>query len=198
MHGRNASPETHQTQSSFYQSHYYVYPLLYILGVIAKDPCFESQSFDLGYITEVDPTWADDSLGAIFNAEAFLFANPVTIAACAEDCLAASTNIGLPSLFWCAGCQGDVYPQSGWVSAHIGMVDSSMLLTQRLLYKLHKQGTAWRYNGSDALCGPVIDFKMDKSGYRSQMVTPTADSDCHALGASTIVWGTGKEYPMAG
>ena len=32
-------------------------------------------SFDLVYLTEVDPLWADDELTAILNPEAVLFAN---------------------------------------------------------------------------------------------------------------------------
>ena len=197
-HGRDVDPLTGVTKSSFYQAHYYIYPLLFILGVLNSDPCLDNRPWDLGYITEVDPTWGDSALGAIFNAEAMLFANPITIAACAEDCVAATTNVGLPSLFWCAGCQGGIYPTEGWVGHHNGMVDSSLLLSQRLLFKLHKQGTAWRYNGSDALCGPVIDFMMDKRAYRTQMVAPIPSSDCQSLGASSVAWVGGKEYPYAG
>jgi conjugal transfer pilus assembly protein TraU len=197
-HGRSAAVATGDNQTSFYQAHYYIYPALFILGVLYGDPCLDSKPWDLGYITEVDPTWNDPALSSIFNAEAMLFANPISIAACAEDCLAATTNVGLPTLFWCAGCQGSIYTTDGWVPHHNGLVDSSLLLTQRLLFKLHKQGTAWRYNGSDALCGPVIDFMMDKRAYRSQMVAPIPASDCSALGASSISWRAGKEYPFAG
>lgn len=197
-HGRFHDTVSGRVESSFYQEHYYVYPLFYILGVLYGDPCLDNRPWDLGYITEVDPTWNDPALGTIFNPEAMLFANPITIAACAEDCLASSTNVGLPTLFWCAGCQGVIYPNQGWVAHHNGLVDTSLLLSQRLLFKLHKQGTAWRYNGADALCGPVIDFMMDKRGYRSQMVYPVPASDCSALGASTISWRAGKEFPISG
>ena len=190
-HGRSAT-------SSFYQAHYYIYPLLFILGVLNDDPCLDSRPWDLGYITEVDPTWNDPALGAIFNAESMLFANPITIAACAADCVSATVSTGIQTLFWCAGCQGGIYPTEGWVAHHTGLVDTSLLLTQRLLFKLHKQGTAWRYNGSDALCGPVIDFVMDKRAYRTQMVSPIPASDCQSLGASSAVWGAGKEFPVAG
>ena len=197
-HARSPNQRSGQTESSFYHVHYYVYPLFHLLGVLNDDPCIDRLPWDLAYITEVDPTWNDPSLGAIFNAEAVLFANPITIAACVEDCVAASSNFGLPSLFWCAGCQGGIYPNQGWVQHHNGLVDASLLLTQRLLFKMHKQGTAWRYHGGDALCGPVIDLKMDKQAYRSQMVYPVPAADCSPLGASSLPWRAAKEFPIAG
>ena len=185
-------------QTSFYQQHYYVYPLFYILGVLYGNSCLDNRPWDLGYITEIDPTWGDPSLGAIFNAESILFANPIAIAACAADCVMASANVGLPNLFWCAGCQGGIYPNEGWVPHHNGLADTSSLLAQRLLYKLHKQGIAWRYNGADAMCGSVIDPMMDKRAYRSQMLFPVPADDCRALGATTATWRAWKEFPLGG
>ena len=39
---------------------------------------------------------------------------------------------------------------------------------------------------------------MDKRAYRTQMVSPIPASDCQSLGASSAVWGAGKEFPVAG
>lgn len=197
-HGRSANYQSGATDSSFYQEHYYIYPLFYMLGVLVDDPCLDQRPWDLGYITEIDPTWNDPALGAIFNAESVLFANPIAIASCAADCVTATQSVSSSPLFWCAGCQGSVYPSVGWVQHHNGMVDSSLLLSQRLLAKLHKQGTAWRYHEADALCGPVIDLKLDKRAYRSQMVYPVPTADASTLGASSISWRAGKEFPIAG
>jgi conjugal transfer pilus assembly protein TraU len=178
--------------------------MLYWLEVLLDFCCLESGGFDLAYLTEVDPLWKDDELATILNPDAILFANPIAIAACAVDCVAASVGFGIPELFWCAGCQGGIYPLDGYVAAHIGGVQTSMLITQRLAAKMHRQLVTWRYHGAQALCGPVLDPVMDKRAYKTQMTYPipsTAKLDgrcCQPFGRTTILWGAGKEYPVQG
>ena len=136
-----------QTRTSFYQVHWYVNPILYYLEVLLDFPCLEQGSLDVAYLTEVDPLWADDELTAILNPEAVLFANPAAKAACAADCVAATTGFGIPNLFWCAGCQGSIYPMDGHVTTHIGGVQASTLLVQRMTAKMHRQFLTWRRGG---------------------------------------------------
>ena len=99
--------------------------MLYWLEVLLDFACLEQGGFDLAYLTEVDPLWKDDELTLIINPDAILFANPLAIAACAADCVAASIGFGLAPLFWCAGCQGGLYPMDGYLPTHIGGVQSS-------------------------------------------------------------------------
>ena len=87
---RFTRPEGDGDGGSFYQAHFYVNPVLYWLEVVTDFPCLERGSFDLAYLTEVDPLWNDDELTLILNPEAVLFANPVAVAACAADCVAAA------------------------------------------------------------------------------------------------------------
>ena len=134
---------TGPASSAFYQAHWYVNPMLYWLEVLLDFACLEQGGFDLAYLTEVDPLWKDDELTLIINPDAILFANPLAIAACAADCVAASIGFGLAPLFWCAGCQGGLYPMDGYLPTHIGGVQSSMLITQRLAAKMHRQLIAW-------------------------------------------------------
>ncbi|MDA4835001.1 TraU family protein, partial [Enterobacter hormaechei] len=47
-------------------------------------------SFDVAYMTEIDPLWNDDVLTTLINPEVALFNNPIAVAACAADCVAAS------------------------------------------------------------------------------------------------------------
>ena len=118
---------------SFYQVHWYVYPLLYWLEVLTDFLCLDSAPFDLAYMTELDPFWADDEKSAILNPEAILFGNPIAQAACAADCLTASTHLPLDPLFWCGGCQGSLYPFTGTIGAHTGGVQASLLATSRIM-----------------------------------------------------------------
>jgi conjugal transfer pilus assembly protein TraU len=119
---RFTRPEGDGDGGGFYQAHYYLNPVMYWLDVVTDFPCLEKSSFDLAYMTEVDPLWADDELTLILNPDAVLFANPIAIAACAADCVAASVGFGIREMFWCAGCQGGIYPLNGHVPYHLGGV----------------------------------------------------------------------------
>ena len=59
---RFTRPEGDGDGGSFYQAHFYTNPVLYWLEVVTDFPCLERGSFDLAYLTEVDPLWNDDEL----------------------------------------------------------------------------------------------------------------------------------------
>jgi conjugal transfer pilus assembly protein TraU len=62
--------------NSQWHVHWYAYPLIYWMEIVADFLCLESGSIDILYITEIDPLWQDSELTAIINPEAVLFANP--------------------------------------------------------------------------------------------------------------------------
>lgn len=189
---------------SFYQAHFYVNPVMYWLSIVTDFPCLEHGAFDLAYLTEIDPLWNDDELALILNPDATLFANPVAVAACAADCVAASTGFGLPDLFWCAGCQGGIYPLGGRAPYHMGGVRTAALLAQRLTAKMHRELLAWGWHGKAGLCGPYLLPQMDKTAYKTQLTYPIPNTDkdngkcCQPFGRTTVLWGAGKEYPVLG
>src|SRR5262249_48894634 len=141
-----------QTRTSFYQVHWYVNPILYYLEVLLDFPCLEKGALDVAYMTQLDQLWADDELTAILNPEAVLLANPPAQAACAADCVAATTGLPIPKLFWCAGCQGSIYPMDGHVTTHIGGVQAATLLAQRMTAKMHRELLTWSGNGREGQC----------------------------------------------
>jgi conjugal transfer pilus assembly protein TraU len=59
-----------------YQVHYYVFPLFYLLELLNDFLCFEQASFDVAYMSEVDPTWQDDTIAAVVYPETAVFAFP--------------------------------------------------------------------------------------------------------------------------
>ena len=63
--------------SSQWQSQYYVYPLHYWMEILTDFLCFEQTTFDVAYVTEIDPLWQDSALTSIINPEVALFANPI-------------------------------------------------------------------------------------------------------------------------
>lgn len=189
---------------SFYQAHYYINPVMFWLEVVADFPCLEGGSLDLAYLTEVDPLWNDDELTLILNPEAVLFANPIAVAACAVDCIAASVGFGLQNLFWCAGCQGHLYPLDGHVPFHMGGIRSSALIAQRMAAKMHRELIAWGWHGEAGLCGPYLLPTMDKTAYKTQLIYPVPNTGkiagkcCQPFGRTTQLWGAGKEFPVRG
>lgn len=192
------------TKQSNYQVHWYADPILYYLEMIVDGGCGEMGSFDVAYITEVDPTWNDDELTMLLNPEALLFGNPIAQAACAGDCVLSSITFGSNLLFWCAGCQGSIYPFNGHVQAHVSPVQASSLLVQRMTAKLHREGLMWGSYGVDGLCSNYPMPVMDKNQYKYHMVYPIpqtltiAGRCCQPFGRTTAIWGAGMSFPFAG
>ncbi|MBY0500440.1 MAG: TraU family protein [Alphaproteobacteria bacterium] len=201
IHGANGE---RRTQNSFYQVHWYVYPVIYWLELLVDFLCLEAQSFDVAYLTEFDPLWNADELSFILNPEAVLFGNPIAQAACAADCAAATAGFPLNPLFWCGGCQGSLYPFTGNNAAHNGGVQSSLLMVQRMIAKLHREllllGTSGITNAEICQKYPLPIIK--KSQYKTQMTYPRPTTRgpmaCNPLGRTEVIWGTGREFPYKG
>ena len=185
-----------------YHVHYYVYPLLYWMEILTDFLCFEQASFDIAYMTEIDPLWQEDALTTIINPEAVLFSNPIAQAACAADCVAATAKLPLDALFWCAGCNGSMYPMNGNIAANTGMEQSSRLAAERMIYKMHRQGLAWGTMGTKALCSKYVMPIVKKQQYRLQMVNPSpmvkGREACSPIGGSTMLPQSGRVYPVVG
>ena len=187
------------THHSFYQVHWYIYPIMYWLEVLMDFICLESASIDLAYLTELDPLWNDDEKSFILNPEAVLFGNVLAQTACAADCVASSTNLPLDSLFWCSGCQGGLYPFTGTLSDHAGGVQASLLIAGRFMAKLHREGLLWGTYGKQGLCSKYPMPIIKKSQYRLQMTYPIpTTSNCYPLGHTEVLWQGGKEFPYKG
>jgi conjugal transfer pilus assembly protein TraU len=189
-------------KNSFYQAHWYIYPIVYWLELLMDFACLDNASIDVAYLTELDPLWNDDKKSFILNPEATLFANPLAQMACAADCVASSvsnTSLINDSLFWCNGCQGGLYPFTGTINDHSGGVQASLLIAGKFMAKLHREGLLWGTTGVGALCMKHPMPIMRKSQYRFQMTYPVVDTkSCHGLGQTEVVWQPLKEYPYKG
>jgi len=196
----------HRSHSSFYHLHYYIYPLIYWLELITDFACLEQSSFDVAYMSELDPTWNDEELQSILTPEVFLFGNIIAQTACSIDCAAATVHLPRDEMFWCAGCLGNIYPFSGANADHVGGVQNSSLLSIRIIAKMHRAGLAQSTSTSDArINGPICRksraFRIKKSQYKLQMTYPKASSGsvgCWPLGLSDLLYSNFKEYPHDG
>lgn len=198
-HGDVATNLEDGTQQSFYQVHWYVYPITYWLEILTDFLCLESSQIDLAYLTELDPLWNDSEKSFILNPEAVLFGNPLAQAACAADCVAATAHLPRNELFWCSGCQGSLYPFTGFFNAHYGGVQASLLIAGRFMAKLHREGLLRGYVGKQGLCDKYPMPIIKKDMYRFQMTYPLPTSrTCYPMGHTSITWQSGKEFPYKG
>lgn len=184
---------------AFYQVHWYIYPLLAWMNLLTDVACVTPESFDVLYVTEIDPLWASSELSFIIQPDAALFANPIAQAACAGDCAAATAGFPLDSLFWCQGCQGSMYPLTGHRGHHYGGVASSVGETARMAAKLHRQLIAKDTSSKASQCMYLPLPIIRKSQYKTQMVYPIPITFiAHPLGRTTALYQAGKEFPVKG
>lgn len=187
------------SKTSFHHVHYYVFPILGLLKLLTDFQCLESGELDVAYMSEFDPLWADERLMNIFNPEAALFGNPLAQLACIADCTLASLDKPTDKLFWCAGCEGSLYPFVGHISHHTGPLQASSLLVHRCLARLHRFGIVKGYEETD-FCEARFMPIIKKSLYKIQLVRPIPQTSgpCQPLGKSDQLWGMGKTYPYGG
>ncbi len=188
--------------------HKYAMPIFKLLSIVFDTLCIELSSFtspfDVGYMTEIDPLWLDDELTFIINPEAVIFNNVIAQSACAADCLAATTHIPMDSLFWCGGCQGSIYPLTGNISSDYGAVQTTLLVLEKFVAKMHRELQMWDTSGLEAMCQPIPMPIIKKSQYRTQMTypipmnSPGIVNGCQPMGRSNGLYDFGKEIPIKG
>ncbi len=196
--GTQGSNENGQ-QNTFFQMHWYIFPVFAMLEILTDAVCFEHMSFDMAYMTELDPFWQDDSASAFLQPEAVLFGNPITQLACAAD--AVSSNVAkysLEPLFWCKGSWGNVYPLAGNVHAK-NFVEDSASVTGTFIYKLHRQLLMWNQFGPGILlCAKWPSPVWFKNAYRLQLMLPQHQEIGMVIGETGIIWSAGKNIPFTG
>ncbi|MBU9828797.1 conjugal transfer pilus assembly protein TraU [Rahnella sp. FC061912-K] len=184
---------------AFYHVHWYKYPLIYWLNIITSTGCMQTGDMDIAYLSEVDPLWNDSTLSMIINPEVSLFSNLLAQGACAADSIASTAGVPLDPLFWCAGAQGSMYPFTGYTSNEFSPLEASVLVSERMAFKLHREGLVMETVGADvAVCYEYPSPIIPKSRWRYQMVNmyPEA-SDCHPFGTTTQLWGSIHNAPTS-
>lgn len=182
-----------------YHVHYYQFPILSLLEIFGDFLCVEDFPLDIGYLSELDPFWMNDKWTSILAPETALFGSPIAQLACIPDCLLSTFGKPKNKLFWCAGCQGNLYPLTGFIGHHSGPIRSSSLLVHRILAKLHKLGMLKTFP-SDEYCCPKPSRFIKKASYKTQLAYPIPQTKppCNPLGKSTLKWGAFKSYPYKG
>lgn len=180
--------------STFFQAHYAYFAPLLILDVVTDYICLETKSatFDILYLTEIDPLWRSDFLSLVIHPESILFANIAAQLVCTVDSVGAQFGYPIDPLFWCAGSWSTQYPMTG--NSHMSKVEeASALTTSRLLYKLGREFLL--YDWASYLCSPVPMPILRKSQFKLQIARPVVGMQSIPIGRSSMIWGTAKNPP---
>ena len=90
------------------------------------------------------------------------------------------------------------------MAAHIGGVQASTLITQRMTAKMHRELLVWGASGNRGQCGYYPQPVMDKRNYKMTMLHPIPQTEkidgkcCQPYGRTTAIWGAGREFPYQG
>ena len=219
--GGHKEVEGDGSDKTYYNYHYWAFPLYAILQLFVQNNCNAGglRNLDMMYMSELDPTWNVDELAFFMNPEAVVFANPLAVAACTVDCATTTVSMPMTSLFWCAGCWGNLYPFTGNIASDASAPRDTSLLTARVLASLHRKALAHKTYGDDALCGGQIYPMIPKQQYKLSTLFPLAEANaeelestdangvkhtkildncCHWIGESTFKWGEHRTIPGTG
>jgi conjugal transfer pilus assembly protein TraU len=188
-------------QFAAYQVHWLKYPLLNWMGFLTDGNCKSIKGdFDALMMSEIDPVWNDDELAGTFsNPEVMLFTSIPAQLVCIADCVAATTTAPLDPLFWCAGCQGHLYPLTGNVLGRDYGLQASLVAVQRMHSVLARRIQAMDNGSRKSMCYSIPMPILRKSHFKTQMVYPIPMTQkSYNYGQSYFLWGAGKEIPVMG
>ena len=181
---------------SVMQAHQSIANFLAILNILKDISCTDyTGTLDIGFMTELDPTWNDDETSLVTTPEAIIFSNPLFGFACMADSITASFGHPLSILFWCLGTWRDVvYPFASSMQQGEDIVTQAAFAA-RFLFKLHRDLIVWD-NAVDA-CKSIPMPIWIKGHYRFQPVRPIVlKGKAPKVGSLTETWRfRGKHSP---
>lgn len=154
------------------QIHWYEYPIFSMLNMFMSSGCFNAGGYDLGYLTEIDYTWQDDTWAALFAPEGVFFTDEVLQASCSIDAVASSVGFPLSIMFWCQGGGGAVYPLSGNSQHNNSPFQMNNSILGKFLARQARLGLEWATIGPLAECYAHPTPIWIKEQYRINQVSP--------------------------
>ncbi len=161
-------------------AHYWNFPLFSILQLIGDIVCVRVNSIDIGYLSEVDPTWAHPELLVLLAPLMLAVDNIVGAIAAAVDCgmaTASGANSVSDKMFFTLGCWGMTYPMSGKTQQDIGQLQADSLFFGRTIAKLHSIfelfATTEEHTGDPDWCFAAAYPILAKNEYLFSYVAPS-------------------------
>ncbi|OJY94438.1 MAG: hypothetical protein BGP25_05460 [Lysobacterales bacterium 63-13] len=190
-----------ETQRPYYNFHIIAFPIGQILHQMQSSVCVSGAASDANmlYASELDPTWNNTSLSMLTTPEAVLFANPIALAACIADGVAATVTQPIESLFWCAGTLGGMYPFTGFNGYGGAPQRVAAITNTRALGAMHRRGLALQAKGDVAVCSNMPAPIIVKNQYKWQQAYPVPETiSNHWIGESVWRWGQFRHIPAVG
>ena len=188
MGAQGMGEEADDTTMATYHYNYFDNPMFKMLSIFLVPSCDKDPGIidlDMAYMSIVDITWYQDMLAFIFNADATAFANPIAQAACTADCVYITATSDPSDLNWfCAGCDGSLFPFTGNVYTDDNAIRSSSLIVTRALASMHRRGLAKQTYGKKAMCDRVYAPMIPKPMYKVSMAWPKPEVDGVGFGTS--------------
>lgn len=185
----NTNPETDSTGVVNMEVHWYQYPLFAALSMMGSLSCLNMGGYNLGDLTEPDPTWLDSAWAAVAFPETAAFASLPALTACIPD--AVSSNAGLPidMMPWCAGSQGGLYPIDGWSPTHTSPQSGNLLILAKYMQRKTRFAGLLATIGPEAVCSSAYLPNMIRSQYRIDPIAPRPLNRRVVFGKSPMLWG---------
>ena len=136
-YGKIDKPGGKQHRQAFRHANYYVSPMMYLMGAVLDDACADRSPFDVGWMSELDPTWNDDQLALIKMPISFVFGSIPAQLAGAIDAAASQVGFPINQIFWQAGAWGPMYPVTGNVQTFHSADQNARLVVTRMLAEAH-------------------------------------------------------------
>lgn len=184
----------------FMNFHEFMYPVGKIIGQLVSTACMSNTSSqaDLAYVSEIDPTWDDDSMANVLTPESSLFANPIAQAACIADAAAVAFSQPLEPLFWCLGSWGYTYPMDG-IAHNDSVVEQNAADTARAVAMLQRRGLILQTASDAAVCAAFPNPILVKQQYKFEQLYPVPEkSSDHWIGRWSDEWGEWRYRPVVG
>lgn len=170
------------------QIHWWVYPLFASLNMMSSLGCMNTSGYNLGDMTEVDPTWQDSAWSSVANPESGLFANIAGIMSCIPDAVSSSFGMPLDTNFWCQGGQGVVYPLVGWGQSHNTAAGGNLHILGKYMQRKTREAGLLATIGPWAQCTSMYLPNWIKSQYRIDPVAPVPSNRTVVLGMPDWIW----------
>jgi len=184
----------------FSDMHVFLYPIGKIIAGMLTTACLSDTSggADLAYVSEIDPSWNDDSISLLMTPEASIFANQPASLACMADSAASNVYQPIDAMFWCMGSWGTSYPQNG-VTATTDAPRQAAYAAAKAIAMMQRRGLIFKTMGPDATCNAYPNPVLAKSQYKLEQLwpRPEAISD-HWFGTDPNTWGEFRYVPYVG
>lgn len=175
------------------QSHYIIFPIIRLLDIFVDNTCTLNSPMDIGYASEIDPSFQSESIALTLSPETLVVANPVAAMACPADAIAAAYCNPIDALFWCSGAWMHPYPFTGGGFGSNG-AKAGASMAARTIFKLSR--TALLMDSNLNVCGDQISPLWVKSNYRLQLIRPVVKKKKIRIGEPSIFWDYQVSNPL--